>query len=263
MELKHIKGIGPAKQAKLQEAGIKDVQDLAHADVTAVAAKSGISADSVKQYKESAVALQLLQDVKGIGPGTVKTLAEAGIKSLKDLYEASTDYVAAQARVAQDTAVKMQTDAKVLYEHVLEESKTPEGRQKLAAEGRDLAKRAAARTKSTLEDILATAQKEGEAAIAKAKELRETAPARLQEYRQKAEKALHDADVQVKALQKKAPEAVKDYQKKAETAVKDAQKKVEELRHKTEEFARAEAEKFKAANDGFLKRFKGRFGRNQ
>lgn len=261
MELKHIKGIGPAKQAKLQEAGIKDVHDMAHADVDAVAAKSGISATSIKQYKESAVALQLLEDVRGIGPATVKTLAEAGIKSLKDLYEASTDYVVAQTKVAQEKAVKMQEDAKTLYERVREEAKTPEGRQKLAAEGREFAKHAAQRTKTTIEELLQTAQKEGEVAITKAKELREKAPELLQEYRKKAEAALKEAEAQVKALQEKAPEAVKQYQAKAESAVKEAQAKVQELRAKTEEFARAEFEKAKAANQGLLQKFKARFGR--
>lgn len=259
MELKHIKGVGPAKQAKLQQAGITTVEDLARADVAAVAEKSGLSAAAVKEYKEAAVGLTLMQDIRGLGPNTIKTLAEGGIRNLKDLYEASSERLAAEAKVAQEKAREWQDEARKVYEHVREGAKTPEGRQQLAQEGRDLAVRAAKATRDQAEKMLANAQKEGEAAIAKAQELREKAPAILQDYRQKAEKALHDAEAQVKAVQEKAPAAVKDAQAKAEKAVQDAQKRIQELRSKTEEFVKAETEKVRAANQGFLSRLKARF----
>lgn len=259
MELKHIKGIGPAKQAKLTEAGVKDVRALAEADLDAVAKTTGISVATLKEYKEAAVGMLLMEDIKGMGPNTVKTLAEAGVKSLKDLYEASTDYVAAQTKVAQEKAGKWQEEAKTLYERVRADAQTSEGRQKLVAEGKDLAKKAAETTQKTATELFERAQKEGEAAIAKAKELREKAPDMLQDYRKKAEEALKAAEAQVKALQEKTPETVKGYQAKAEAAVKDAQVKIEELRAKTEEFAKAEIEKVKVANEGFLKKIKARF----
>lgn len=262
MDLKHIKGIGPAKQTKLKDAGISNVADLASANVDAVAKKSGLSASLVKDYKERAVALQLLQDVKGVGPSTVKALAESGIKSLQDLAKASAEFVAAEAKVAQGKAKDMVLEAEKLAKHVAEGAKSSEGRKQLVAEGKDLAERAAKKTEATVKDLLAQAQKEGEAAIAKAKEIQAKAPEMLHDYRAKAEKALKDAEAQVKALPSKAPGAVKDAVHKAEASVKDAQAKIGELSKKTEEFAKAEYQKVKAANEGFLARIKAKFSKN-
>lgn len=261
MDLKHIQGVGPAKQQKLKAAGIDSVEALARADVTAISAKSGIGAATIKQYKERAVALTLLEDIKGVGPQTVKTLAQSGVASLKDLYEASTDYVAKQAKVAQEQAQAWQAEAKKLADHVAAEAKTPEGRKKLAGEAKDAAQKAAAKTKQTAVELFHTVQKEGEAAIAKAKEIQQKAPGYAQEARDKAEKALKDAEAKVKELQGKAPEKVKDLQKKAEAAAQDAQKRVAELKDQLEKKAKAEGQKFKAANEGFFGRLKARFSK--
>ncbi len=258
MELSNIKGIGPAKQQKLKEAGVDSVDLLARCDVDAVSKKSGLSADSVKQYKQKAVALTLMEDVKGMGPETVKVLAQSGIASLKDLYEASADFVAKEAQVAKDKAQAWQKQAQDLAARVASDAKTADGRKKLAGEAKDAAVTAAKKTQEMVVELLQKAQAEGEAAIAKAKELKEKAPGYVAEAREKAEKALKDADNKVKELQGKAPEAVKDLRTKAEAAVQDAQKKVQEL----QDALKREAEKVKAANEGFLGRLRAKFSKN-
>ena len=227
MELKHIKGVGPAKQEKLKAAGIADVSSLAHGDVAEIAAKSGLTEAQVREYKQKAVALNLIADIKGMGPETVKSLAQSGVRSLQDLYEASSEFVAAKAKVAQEQAKAWQAEAQKLYEHVATEAKTPEGRKKLAGEAKDVAQAAAKATQEKFVELYHTAQKEGELAIAKAKDLKEKAPAYVQDAQKKAEKALKDAEQKVKAFQ--APDAVKDVRAKAEKAVADAQAKVADL----------------------------------
>jgi nucleotidyltransferase/DNA polymerase involved in DNA repair len=260
MELTHIKGIGKAKATKLADAGITDIHTLAKADVDKVAKQSGIAAATIRSWQEAAVGLTLIEDLRGVGPGTVKTLAEAGVSSLKDLFEASTEWLAAQAKVAEGRARQWQEEARKTYDRIRVEAQTTAGRQRLVAEGKDLATKAAKRTKQTAEQLLATAQKEGEAAIAKAKELRQSAPIVLQDYRLKAEKALKDAEAQVVSLRAKTPDALKAYTAKAEAAARDAQTKVVELRTKVEEFSRAELQKAKAANEGFLRKLRTRRG---
>ncbi|MGB1586420.1 MAG: DUF4332 domain-containing protein, partial [Thermoplasmatota archaeon] len=251
MELKHIKGVGPAKQEKLKAAGITDVTSLAHGDVADIAAKSGLSEAQVREYKQKAVALNLIADIKGMGPETVKSLAQSGVRSLQDLYEASAEYLAKQAKVAQEQAKAWQTEAKKLADHVATEAKTPEGRKKLAGEAKDVAQAAAKATQEKLVDLYHNAQKEGEAAIAKAKDLKEKAPAYVHEARDKAEKALKDAEQKVKDLQGKAP----DVRAKAEKAVADAQAKVADL----QAALKKEGEKIKAANEGLFARIKAKF----
>ncbi len=261
MELHHIKGIGPAKQTKLQDAGIDSVEALARADVAEVAAKSGLSEAQVKEFKEKAIGLNLLEDVRGMGPQTVVVLAKAGITSLKDLYDASTERIAKEAQVAKEHALQWQEEAQKLAEHVREEAKTPEGRRKLLKEAADASKVAAGKTQEAVVALYHKAREDGEAAIQKAQQLRETAPAQLQELRETAEKALRDAEAKVKELQDKAPDAVQEWRGKAETAVQEANRVVVELRDKTEQFVKTETEKVKAANEGLLTRIKARFQR--
>ncbi len=222
MELSTIKGIGPSKQTKLNDAGIKTVGDLAHANVASLAETTGISASTIKGYKEQAVALTLIEDVKGIGPKTIQTLAEAGIRSLKDLASASSDFIAKEAAVAQEKAKEWKAQAETLAKRVAEDAKTPEGRQKLANEGKDFATTTAKKAEAAAKDAIAIAQKEGEMVIAKAKDL---------------------AD--------KAPERVKVGQEKATALVKEA-----------ETFVKTEVEKVKAQNEGLLTRLKAKFRRN-
>lgn len=262
MELKQIKGIGPAKQAKLEEAGIKNVKDLAKCDVAAVAKAADISEEHLKEYKQKAIGMVLLEDVKDMGPATVQTLAEAGIRSARDLYEASSERIAAEAKVAQQQVQEWQAEAKVLMERVRSESKTPEGRQKLIAEGKDAAQKAARIVQAESKAALERAQKEGESALEMFQKLRANAPQYVQDAKERADRALGEAESLLKDLQQNTPERVKEYQARVESAAKEAERRVLEFRDKTEQAVRAEAEKFKAANEGLLGRIKQRFQRS-
>lgn len=263
MELKHVKGIGPAKQQKLKDAGIGDVEALARCDVAAVAKKSGIKAAQVKEFKQKAVGLKLLEDVRGIGPETLRTLAESGVQSLKDLYEASADRLAAEAKVARNKIEAWQQDAKELAVRVADDAKTPEGRAKLRQEGVEVTRKAAVRTRDVAIEVYERARRDGEAAIAKAKEIQEQAPAKLQEARKRAEKALAEAEKRIQELQEKTPQQAKEIGARAQKAVEEAQARVIELRDRIEQATRTEVEKFKAANEGFLGRLRARFARNK
>src|ERR1041385_7442301 len=77
MDLKHVKGIGPSKQEKLKAAGVGSVEALARCDPAEVGAASGIPVAAVKEYKQKAAALSLLEDLKGVGPATVGVLARS------------------------------------------------------------------------------------------------------------------------------------------------------------------------------------------
>lgn len=259
MELKHIKGIGPAKQSKFADAGVDTVEALARADVAELARKTEMSEDQVREFKQKAVALQLMEDVKGIGPQTVVTLAQAGITSLRELYEASAERVAKEAKVARERALEWQDEAQRLAARVRDESKTPEGRRKLLKESADASRVAAKRTQDTLVELYHKARQEGETAVARAQEMREKAPQNIQVLRQRTEQALREAEAKVKEFQEKAPEAAKEWRGRAEAAVKDANRVAVELREKTEQFVRTEAEKARAANEGLLTRIKNRF----
>lgn len=226
MELKHVKGIGPAKQEKLRAAGITSVEQLARADVPAVAAASGLPEAQVREYREKATALALIQDLKGAGPATVQAIADAGIQSLKELYQASTEWLAKEAKLAREKAKALQAEARELAERVARDSKTPEGRKALAADAKVAAQKAADATQKAAREAIAFAQKEGEIVMARAKELREKAP--------------------VVAAQAKA-------------RAQEVQTKVAEAAGKAKAAVRSEAEKVKAANEQIVGKAKARF----
>ncbi len=234
MELKHIKGIGPSKQEKLSAAGVKDVDDLARCDVAAVAKATGMTEATVREYKQKAAALALLENIKGVGPATVKALAENGIRSLKDLASASAERIAKEAKVAQNKAEAWKHEAEVTLKRVAEEAKTAEGRKKLAAEGKELAEKTATRAKESTEKLVHQAKDLSDAGIEKAKE-----------------------------IQEKAPKAIKDATDKATATAKEVEVKVKEVADKVQTTAKAEAEKVKAANEGFIARLKGKFARKK
>lgn len=228
MELKHVKGLGPAKQEKLREAGIKTIHGLAQADVEKVAARTGLPAESVREFKQKATALALIEDIKGIGPASIQVLAESGYRSAKEFYEASSERLAKELKVAQDKVKAWQAEARKQAERIREEARTPEGRKHLVAEGRELAEKTAHQVQVTVKDLAERLQAESHKALQMAKDLQARAP----ELAKKAEAALKDAEA-------KAKEAVQ----KAETAVK------------------AEVEKLKAANQGLVNQVKATFGK--
>lgn len=205
MELKHIKGIGPSKQQKLKAAGIDSVTAMARADVAAVAAKSGLPVDTVKEYKQKAAALALLEDIKGMGPATLATLAEAGVASLKDLANASSKRLATELKVAQHQIQDWQVQAKKAAERIAKEAQTPEGRAKLVKESKAMAIEGAEKAQAAAKDAIAYAQKESKVLAAKAKDFQAQAP----KYVEKAQVALKDVQTKAKTAADKAAVTVK------------------------------------------------------
>lgn len=217
MELKHIKGIGPSKQEKLKAAGIKSVDELARCDPIAVAGETGLPVATLKEYKQKATALALLEDLKGVGPATVATLAEAGVQSLRDLYTASAKRLSHELKVAQHKIEGWQEQARDASQRIMVEAKTPEGRAKLVKESREMAIEGAQKAQAAAKQAIAYAQKESQVLQAKAKELQARAP----ELREKATVALKDAQAKVTANVQKGRETLQhEAQKVKATAEK-------------------------------------------
>jgi predicted flap endonuclease-1-like 5' DNA nuclease len=205
MELKHIKGIGPSKQEKLKAAGIDSVDMLARADAESVAKETGIPLASVREYKQKATGLALLEDLKGVGPATVATLAEAGVESLKDLYTASAKRLSHELKVAQHKIEGWQEQARDASQRIMVEAKTPEGRQKLLKESREMAVEGAQKAQAAAKQAIAYAQKESQVIQARAKEFQAKAPV----YVEKAQVALKDAQAKATVQVRKAQETVR------------------------------------------------------
>ena len=204
MDLKHVKGIGPSKQEKLKAAGITSVEALARCDPATVGPDSGLPVATIKEYKQKAVALSLLEDLKGVGPATVATLAEAGVQSFKDLYTASAKRLSHELKVAQHRIEGWQEQARDATKRLAVEAKTPEGRQKILKESREMAVEGAAKAQAAAKQAIAYAQKEAEVLQAKAKELQARGP----EIREKATVAIKDAQAKVQANVQKGRDAV-------------------------------------------------------
>lgn len=204
MELKLVKGIGPSKQEKLKAAGIKSVEDLARSDPIALAGETGIPVATLKEYKQKATGLALLEDLKGVGPATVATLAEAGVQSFKDLYTASAKRLSHELKVAQQKIEGWQEQARDASQRIATEAKTPEGRAKLVRESRAMAIEGAQKAQAAAKQAIAYAQKESQVLQARAKELQARAP----ELREKATVALKDAQAKVQANVQKGREVL-------------------------------------------------------
>ena len=128
-------------------------------------------------------------NLKGVGPATLATLAEAGVQSFKDLYSASAKRLSHEMKVAQQRIEGWQEQAREASQRLAEEAKTPEGRQKILKESRDMAVEGAVKAQAAAKQAIAYAQKEAQVVQAKAKELKARAP----ELREKATVALKDA----------------------------------------------------------------------
>jgi predicted flap endonuclease-1-like 5' DNA nuclease len=200
MDLKTIKGIGPAKQEKLKSAGITSVEQLARCDPAAVAQKTGLPAAQVKDLKHRAAAIAVLEDLKGFGPGSFAALSERGGHAVRELYAASADWLAAEIKVAQARLAELKEEAEAVARHVAEEAKTPEGRARLAVEGKAVAQAAAHKAKVT-----------GKKAVAKAREVQQRAPVVLQQ----AQATVKEAEVRLKAAVQRSEEVVRAEAQKA------------------------------------------------
>jgi predicted flap endonuclease-1-like 5' DNA nuclease len=228
MDLKQIKGIGPAKQEKLKAAGITTIDHLARADAEGLAVKTGLPLAQVKDLKHRAAALALIEDLKGIGPATLEALSEAGARSVRELYAASAEWLAAEMKAAQAKLAGLKAEAESLARHVAVEAKTPQGRARLAHEGKTAAQKAARSAQANGKTALAAAQRQSELALAKAQELREKAP-----------QALHQA----------------------QAAVQDAERRLKATVERTETVLRAEAQKAKARTERVVEQTRARFNR--
>ena len=228
MELSAIKGIGPAKQAKLNAAGIDTVHDLARCDVAKLAEQTGLSVDTVRELQGRAAAHAIVQDLKGVGPASLETFAEEGVRSLRAIAEASQQRLAEELRIARAKAAEMQAEAKQALQELAEEAKTPEGRRQIVVRTRDHVEERARRAR---EAALQLQQK--------AKEFQQQAPAQLREVREKAEKIIQDAQVRLQ----------------------DAQVRLKELGEQAQATTKAELEKVKSANQRVVAQVKGRVSR--
>jgi murein hydrolase activator len=191
MDIKQVKGVGPAKAEKLRAAGIATVHDLARCEPAQVAEASGLKEADVRELRQRAAAHAILEDMKGFGPGTLAALSERSAESLRELYHASADWLAAQAEVAAARLQEARQQAEQVARHVAESARTPEGRKGLAREAEEAGRKAVAATR-----------KAAEAAAERAKELRGRAPglvARAQEGVKEAEARLKEASRRTQA----------------------------------------------------------------
>lgn len=223
MDLKHVKGIGPSKQEKLKSAGVGSVDELARCDPAAVASASGIPVATVKEYKQKAAALALLEDLKGVGPATVGVLAESGVQSLRDLYSASAKRLSRDLKVAQERIEGWQAQAKDASKRLAEQAKTPEGRKAILRESQAMAVEGAQKAQAAAKQALANAQKEAQVLQQKAKDLQAQVP----ELREKATVALKDAQAKVTVQAKKVQATVTHEAQKAKA---QAEKVVADMR---------------------------------
>lgn len=193
MDLKHVKGIGPSKQEKLKAAGVPTVEALARCDPAEVGPATGIPVATVREYKQKAAALALLEDLKGVGPATVGVLAASGVQSLKDLYTASAKRLSHELKVAQHKIEAWQEQARDASQRIAEQAKTAEGRQRLLKESQAMAVEGAQKAQAAAKQAIATAQKEAQVLQQRAKELQAQVP----ELREKATVAFKDAQAKV------------------------------------------------------------------
>ncbi|MEA2054416.1 MAG: DUF4332 domain-containing protein [Candidatus Thermoplasmatota archaeon] len=88
MKITELKGIGPQYGKKLKRAGIKTIYDLREMNVKKVAEASKIGEQLLKKWKDSAMKMHLLTDIKGIGNAFRKKLEKQGIFTVEELSRA-------------------------------------------------------------------------------------------------------------------------------------------------------------------------------
>lgn len=230
MELKQVKGLGPSKAAKLKEAGITSVEELARADVAAVAKDSGLSVSQVKDFKQRAAGITLVADAKNLGPASLGAFAHEAARNLRDVTAASLDLLRKELKVAQSKMAEMQERANKAAKELAREAKTPAGRARIGAEAKQLAQEGAAKAQDAAETAAAWIQDESKRVMAQARD-----------------------------LQANAPKYVEDAKVRAETILHEAQKKIEAVAAKAQNTVKIEAEKVKAEGEELLRRTKAKF----
>ena len=114
MNITEIKGIGKVYAKKLKKAGITQIEDLREMDVEDIAKKSKIGLLLLTKWKKEAAQINILRDIKGIGPSFQKKLEKKGIKSINDLASADAHILAKKTGISVKKIEKWINDAKEL-----------------------------------------------------------------------------------------------------------------------------------------------------
>lgn len=204
MDLKQIKGVGPAKQARLKEAGVTSVEELARCDVHQVAEATGYSVAAVKELRQRAAALTVVDDVRRLGPASVGALADEALVNLRRVYEASTDRLVHELKDAQDKVAMWQKEVQDSTKRLLEEAQTADGRKRIVVAAREAAADGARRVQVEAKELAALVERESKELSRRAKEVQEKAPEYVQQARQRTETILRDAQKQFKVVAERA-----------------------------------------------------------
>lgn len=169
MDLREIKGVGPAKQQKLRDAGITTIEQLARADPATLADQSGLPLAQVRELRQRASALALVQDAKGVGPASVPALADQAVRGLQGAFHVTLDRLASELAQAQKSLAKLQKQAQDAAAELAKEARTPDGRKRIAVASRELAQDYASRAQDAAAKAIAYVQANAPDAIASAK----------------------------------------------------------------------------------------------
>lgn len=85
MDLTHIKGLGPARGEKLDEAGIDSLDRLAGIDPAKISEATEIPEGVLEGFRGQARALVELLDLEGLTQADLEALVEADVRSVDDL----------------------------------------------------------------------------------------------------------------------------------------------------------------------------------
>lgn len=102
MDLTTLKGLGPARQEKLNDAGIADVAALAGAEAGELADRVDIPRARLEEFVDQAQGVLALGELEGVGEARREKLVAAGIRSPQDLEGQDPDDVAAAVGVGAD-----------------------------------------------------------------------------------------------------------------------------------------------------------------
>ncbi|MBW3584122.1 MAG: hypothetical protein KY455_13610 [Euryarchaeota archaeon] len=112
MGLELINGVGPATVKKLNKAGVRTLDDVRKLDIQTIAKKTGLAPERLQEWKNTAAATKVLDDVPGVGPAMRKKLKAAGVADLDKLLAAEADTLAEKIGVAPGRVQGWQTSAR-------------------------------------------------------------------------------------------------------------------------------------------------------
>lgn len=203
MDLREIKGIGPAKQQKLRDAGITTVEALARCNATAIATETGVPLAQVRELKQRAAALAVVQDAKGVGPASVPTFANEAVKGIQDALTVTLDRVAVEIATAQKSMARLQKQAQDAAQELAREAQTAAGRKRIAVASKELAVDYASRAQDAASKAIAYVQHNAPDAIASAKLQLQDAAKTVATLSERLQVAVKQEAVKIKASSKK------------------------------------------------------------